>query len=126
MKTIHSSAGEGMYIVEAVAVRCGNDVSVTIAGGEAYHIGASALGIPRPSLTGEDKVSASASVICVTGHKEDLLARNAALQLSSKLNCHVNVTVGLHIDHATLNDIRKLEQHCSMVLADIERKLQEE
>lgn len=113
-------AGSGQYTVEAVVIMCGIDIAVTIAGGGAYHIGASALATPRPSLTGGDKISASASVICALGHKEDLLARQAALDLASEFNCRVNVTVGLHIDHATAADIGELEVNYNRVLKEIQ------
>lgn len=119
---IHKAiAGDGKHIVEAVVIQCGTDLAVTIGGGEAYHIGASALATPRPSLTGEEKTSASASVICAVGHKEDLLARQAALDLASAFNCRVNVTVGLHIDHATAADIQELEINYKRVLEDIQQ-----
>lgn len=121
IQTYKLLAGNGQYIVEAVVIKCGTDLAVTIAGGEAYHIGASALATPRPSLTGEDKISASASVICAVGHKEDLLARQAALDLASEFNCRVNVTVGLHIDHATAADINELEINYKEVLKEIQQ-----
>jgi hypothetical protein len=58
--------------------------------------------------------SASASVLCVTGHKEDLLARTAAIELAADFKCRVNVTVGLHIDGATAEDVRLLnENYCA-------------
>lgn len=79
------SLGTQEYLLEAVAVRCGDDLTVVIGGGEKQHIGAVAVGIPRPSLKDKNIVSSSASVLCLTGHKEDLLARKAALELASLL-----------------------------------------
>jgi hypothetical protein len=100
--------GEGCKRIAAVASVCGSDVAVTIVGGGRHHIGAVALAVPRPGLSDPSKVSASASVICVTGHKDDELARNAALKIASALNCTVSVNVGIHIDHAGEKDLDAL------------------
>ena len=70
MKHFNIKAGEKQYIVEADVIICGKDLNVCIGGGEVQHIGASALAIPRKSLANEEKNSASASVICVVGHKD--------------------------------------------------------
>lgn len=48
------SLGAQEYLLEAVAVRCGDDLTVVIGGGEKQHIGAVAVGVPRPSL--KDKI----------------------------------------------------------------------
>nr|WP_310443134.1 hypothetical protein [Tissierella sp.] len=84
---------------------CGKDVSVCIFGGDVPHIGAVSVAVPRKSLTGDGSNSASASVICITGHKEDELARLIALRLSSKWQCNVTVSVGVHVDDAKKDDI---------------------
>lgn len=103
------SLGAQEYLLEAVAVRCGDDLTVVIGGGEKQHIGAVAVGVPRPSLKDKNIVSSSASVLCLTGHKEDLLARKAALELARMLGHTVTVTVGLHIDDASAEAIAMLE-----------------
>jgi hypothetical protein len=100
--------GEGCKRIEAVASVCGSDVAVAIVGGTRYHIGAVALAVPRRSLKDPARVSASASVICVSGHKDDELARSAALKIASVLNCTVSVSVGIHIDQASEKDLATL------------------
>ena len=105
MKEISLNAGEGKYQVCLHALFCGKDVSICIFGGDVPHIGAVAVAVPRRSLIGDASHSASASVICITGHKEDELARNTALRLSSKLLCNVTVSAGVHIDNASMDDI---------------------
>ncbi|MHB1018348.1 MAG: prenylated flavin chaperone LpdD [Coriobacteriia bacterium] len=112
--------------VEAVIVSCGPDVSVCFGGGEGPHIGAVALGIPRPSLADPSAPSASASVLCVTGHKEDELARSAALELATALGCRVNVSVGLHIDDAIPAEIREMAENHRIVLAQVIELLADE
>ena len=114
------SLGAQEYLLEAVAVRCGDDLTVVIGGGEKQHIGAVAVGVPRPSLKDKNIVSSSASVLCLTGHKEDLLARKAALELARMLGHTVTVTVGLHIDDASAEAIAMLEANFSRaVTADL-------
>ena len=111
------SLGAQEYLLEAVAVRCGDDLTVVIGGGEKQHIGAVAVGVPRPSLKDKNIVSSSASVLCLTGHKEDLLARKAALELARMLG-HT-VTVGLHIDNASAEAIAMLEANFQELLRQI-------
>ena len=76
-------------------------------------------GVPRPSLKDKNIVSSSASVLCLTGHKEDLLARKAALELASMLGHTVTVTVGLHIDDASAEAIVMLEANFQKLLRQI-------
>ena len=113
------SLGAQEYLLEAVAVRCGDDLTVVIGGGEKQHIGAVAVGVPRPSLKDKNIVSSSASVLCLTGHKEDLLARKAALELARMLGHTVTVTVGLHIDDASAEEIAMLEANFQELLRQI-------
>lgn len=61
MKMQTFSLGAGEYLLEAVAVRCGDDLTVVIGGGERQHIGAVAVGVPRPSLQNASIISSSAS-----------------------------------------------------------------
>lgn len=123
MKHFSVEAGQNQYRVEAEVNICGKDLNVCIGGGEAYHIGASALAIPRKSLANEEETSASASVFCVVGHKEDELARKTALELSTLFGCIVNVTVGIHIDDATKEDIKLLSANYEIIVNEIKEKL---
>ena len=125
MQYFKLEAGSGLHIIKSSAVVCGRDINVCFGGGDTFHIGASALAVPRPSLADPAVVSASASVICVTGHKEDEAARQAALRLASKFNTKVNVTCGLHIDNATKNDIDLLYKNYLSLIDALEEKLAE-
>jgi hypothetical protein len=117
--------GYGRFQVEAIAVLGGNDISVIIGGGTHYHIGATALASPRPSLAEPEKISASASVICVMSHKDDEIARKAALSLASYLNCVAVVSVGLHVDNAAEQDISALLSNFDIVLEQIKNRSKE-
>lgn len=103
------SSGTGVMRVDVQAEWVGRDLVVTIGGGTHPHVGAVAVAQPRASLQGDGKVSATASVIALLGHKEDELARWAALLLASRLNRTAVVTAGIHVDGATLEQIRHLD-----------------
>ncbi len=119
IESFHLQTGQGRHQAEALVVVNGNDLAVTIGGGSVYHIGATALAVPRPSLADPEVVSASASVICVTGHKEDELARTAALRLAAHFNRIAVVMVGLHVDNATPQDITTLTSNFHLLLDQI-------
>lgn len=119
MRSVCIECGEWRYRVEATVVLCGRDISVCFGGGETQHIGAVALALPRPSLADPSTPSASASVLCVTGHKEDELAKAAALELATVFGCRVSITVGIHVDDATAYDIDRLNESYGHTLAKV-------
>lgn len=123
MKEISLNAGEGKHQVCLHALFCGKDVSVCIFGGDVPHIGAVAVAVPRKSLTGDGSDSASASVICITGHKEDEMARLVALRLSSKWLCNVTVSAGVHIDDAKNEDISILSENIEKLMENLIEKV---
>jgi len=86
----------------------GKDLLVAIWGGEKPHIGAVSVAQPRPSLKDPKRVSSTASVICILGHKEDELAKAASEILSAALNTRVVVTAGIHWDNLDKNGIEKV------------------
>ena len=64
--------------------KIGNDYHIILAGGDRPHIGCTVLAIPRPSLKGDGKVSSTASVINVTGHKDEYLCRYLAEKTAAR------------------------------------------
>jgi hypothetical protein len=123
MTTYSASCGEDKYRVEAVAITCGKDVAIVAGGGDDYHIGATVLSVSRPSLADPSRISSSSSVLCVTGHKEDELARNAAASLSAVLECVVTLSAGIHIDKASNEELEILQNNFSGVLNQLTEKL---
>ncbi len=103
--------------ITMTAVPCGRDYSITLSGGDVPHIGATAIAVPRESLDNSKyplegkKNSASASVICVTGHKEDELARGVALKLCTKWQVNCVVSAGIHLT--------KIEAHTLEIVENI-------
>lgn len=109
---------EGLHVI-LQAVAMGRDWNVVITGGEVPHLGAIALGIPRPSLQNPEQTSATVSVLTLTGHKEDELARPAAHFLASSLNAPVVVSCGIHNDDIKPGDIRLFGELVREALNDL-------
>lgn len=100
-------SGEGRYQIRVLAFMCGKDLNVMITGGDTPHIGAVCL-----AQYEKERMSATVSTICVYGHRDDQIAMVCAKKLSSRLRCTVTVSVGIHIDNATLEEIEMLNQTC--------------
>jgi len=119
IQSFNLKVGSGKYIVETIVVLCGNDLNVTIGGGEKYHIGASAIAVPRLEFKDGKKRTASTSVICVQGHREDELSYKAAKYLSTALDCTVTVTVGIHVDNIKQEEFQILLDNVNNLLDSI-------
>lgn len=119
MKGISLNAGQGKHQVCLHALFCGKDVSICVFGGDVPHIGAVAVAVPRKSLRGDGSNSASVSVICITGHKEDELARLIALRLSSRWLCNVTVSAGIHIDDVKNDDFAILRRNIEELVENL-------
>lgn len=115
-------SGEGKYSLKAAVSFAGDDIVVVIVGGTRAHIGAVSLASPRQSLA-DDSISATASVLCLSGHKEDMWARSASLEIASSCNTNVLVSVGVHVDNAASDDLKVLETNFKNLLLLIKREL---
>jgi hypothetical protein len=100
------------YGLEA-SVRCvGDDLLVAVWGGDKPHIGAVAVAQPRPSLNSpHGRIGATASVICLLGHKEDDFAKAAAERLAAALNRPVVVSAGMHWDGISREGIDRVMEN---------------
>lgn len=112
---------EGAYDLEASVRWIGKDLLVAIWGGEKPHIGAVAVAQPRPSLRDQRLTSATASVFCYPGHKDDTVAKEAAEKICSALNTNVTVTVGIHwenIDDAAISRVVENSRHLATMIIE--------
>lgn len=115
--TIQLSAGTDRYRLEASVRFVGVDLLVAIYGGEVPHIGAVAVAQPRPSLEPpHEKISASTSVICLLGHKEDELAKAAAEKLAAAVNRAVVVSAGMHWEQLDPAGIKVVESNARQIV----------
>jgi hypothetical protein len=122
MLEFHIKTDKEAYNLEAFVKEIGQDLLVAIWGGDRHHIGAVAVAQPRPSLKNHRVRSATASVFCYLGHKDDIVAKEAAERISSALNTNVTVTAGVHwenFDEARMKDV--IENSRQLVEMIIER-----
>jgi len=123
---IRIKTGDDAYSLEAFVKKIGNDLIVSIWGGEIPHIGAVAVAQPRPSLKDPRIRSATASVFCYPGHKEDVIAKETAERLSAALDTNVTVTAGAHwnkIDESGIKAvIESNRQLITMIIEEIEAR----
>jgi gallate decarboxylase subunit D len=111
------------WVVEAEAMRVGEDLLVCIFGGERPHIGAVAAAQPRPSLADPARTSATASVLAFVGHKEDDVAKHAAERLAAMLGVRVVVTAGIHWDNLDAEGIVTIRRRCDEILDKLVARL---
>ena len=99
------SAGTGRHRVWGSALFSMGSVSVNLLGGDAPHVGAVAVAIPRASHARPAQRSATTSVLALVGHKDDELARSMASALARRLAVTAVVTAGVHLEQAQPSDI---------------------
>jgi hypothetical protein len=105
----------GAYDLYAAVRRIGEDILIAVWGGEKPHIGAVAMAQPRPSLEEPSRTSASTSVHCFVGHKEDALANAAATAIASRMNARTVVAAGIHWDNLTEDSIRVVQANSRLL-----------
>ena len=108
LKQFHILVHEDRFQVHLTAMQCGKDWNVLLIGGEKHHVGAIALGVPGYIDEDRSRPTVSVSSLCVTGHKDDELARMAAEELVKNLAARVVVVVGIHLDKATPKEISSI------------------
>jgi hypothetical protein len=105
---IEFQVGRGKYRVGLIGIPTDGGLIVGIFGGDKPHIGAVAIGIPRPSLKDPSKLSATSSVFTMTSHKDDEIARPASEKIAKELNQTAVVIAGVHVEGASEMEIREL------------------
>ncbi len=90
----------------------GTDILILIQGGDKPHIGSAVLAIPRKSLSDENKISCTSSVLNVTGHKDEKICRYVAEKFCKRYNSVVICTGGFHVDNLTAAQIQEVIDAC--------------
>lgn len=86
----------------------GEDYCIHVSGGERPHIGCVVLAMPRPSLSSPEVISATSSVLNVTGHKDEYICRELAEAAAKRKNAVTVCTGGFHTDGITEEQLREL------------------
>ncbi len=84
--------------------RIGKDLLISIHGGDEHHIGGAALAYPTQSHY-RDAITVSVNTITAPGHKDYLIANSVAESVCKALHVPVLVSVGIHVDNATKEQI---------------------
>ena len=115
--------GRGLHAVTLTSRLIGEDVMVSLFGGVRPHIGAVALASPCSSI--QAGVHAFASVLTAPGHRDDTVAHRLALGLCKAFGRTVCVTVGLHMDNASAEDISMLLRNAEAAAERLKTTIQE-
>lgn len=101
-------------------IKVGNDYNIILQGGEKPHIGCTVLAIPRLSLMDDGSISATSSVLNVTGHKDEEICRYVAEKICMKKNAIVVCSGGFHMDNISQERIQEVikatKELCNKVL----------
>ena len=111
---------EGIFDLTASIMKVGQDFVVIIWGGERPHVGAVALAQSRKSLRDPDKISATASVLCLVGHKEDVVVKIASERLAAIADRPVAVAAGIHWDNLKETDFSQIFKNLDRLIQMIE------
>ena len=84
----------------------GNDVLVTIYGGDEHHIGGVSIAFLTKSHY-RDADTVSVNTLTFPGHKDYIVSNSAAERLAKALRKSIVVTVGIHMDSASKAEIEE-------------------
>ena len=110
MKYSKTIAGITIEICEKAI---GEDLVLTLSGGEKPHIGCVVQAVPRPSLSGDGTISVTSSVINLTGHKDEFLCRRLAENRCRETGKVVVCTGGVHGSYNGRTDRRIIKEYRS-------------
>ena len=115
MNPISVSFGEGDYKITGIAVACGEDMNLSFIGGTKPHIGAVSLALYEPIRN-----SATVSTIAVYTHRDGELSAKSAKEIATAFKCTTVVSVGIHVDHATIEEldilIKNFKRCCEKII----------
>lgn len=119
MTSWNVSASNDKFEISAEVIEMGDDCLVAVWGGTRPHIGAVGMAQVRPSLRDPNKPSATSSVFTFVGHKEDLVAKMLAEELSRRLERNTVVAAGIHWDNLSEDDVSSISRLCQVILEKI-------
>jgi len=103
------TSGNGKYKVWLKRDKIGDDLVFFLGGGERSHIGGVVICEPGKP----------AKAIRLTGHYDDIVLQPIAELACSKYKTKVVVLGGVHVDHATKQEIELLVENCKKLVERI-------
>jgi hypothetical protein len=94
--------------LEITTGKIGEDILITVAGGEKPHIGCVAIAQPRFSLKDDGSQSVTSSVINLLGHKDEQICRHLAEKAAVRYGVTAVCTGGFHVNRITKKQIEEL------------------
>ena len=122
MQTIKTTAGTGRYTVTLTAWTTeGNGICAFLTGGEKPHNGGTVVACPRLKSNARNNEDRTADIWVsgVPGHKDTEVGIPIAIQLAVALNEPISLTAGIHIDHATPDEVRLLCDNCARAAEEL-------
>ena len=113
---IERNAGKHGIILNAVTI--GSDLLVTIYGGDEHHIGGVAVAHSARSHY-RNATTVSVNTFTFPGHKDYIVANSAAEKICKSMGVSVVVTVGIHIDRATKEEIDDVVKTVDAMVEDL-------
>lgn len=110
------SAGSGAYRIEAAVVVAPRGITVTAVSPDYAHLGATAQAIPRP----EKGRTATVSLLAVPCHRDEIPAHDIAAALATRFKIPCVASVGLHVEHATKDDLDALMGVVKQLIVELE------
>lgn len=110
------------YGISQINVHCeemGDDLCVTICGGDRPHIGSVAVAEPRPSLTGNGNTSSTVSTYNFVGHKDNEVANVVAQEVASTLQRRTVVVCGIHYNIVNAELFQSVTNLTGQIIRDI-------
>ncbi len=114
-KSITLEAHRGRLNLRLTAIFMGQDLCVTLSGGDRPHIGAVALG----------QGSVAVDVLSLPGHREDTLAHQFAQELATEIQATVCVACGVHLDNIHPEEIQDALELAQNLAQELRRRLRE-
>jgi hypothetical protein len=84
--------------MRATVLRQGDDLVISVGGGERPHVGSVVLAVPVPSRSRPGRWTASCSVLTIPPHKEEPIARAVASRAAEASGRVTVTTAGVHDD----------------------------
>lgn len=120
IKHIRRNLSVVSILVSVVAI--GEDFSILVKGGKG-HIGGCVLSIPHPSMSDEKRISCTTSIMNVTGHRDGVILKTLSEALCRASGMTVSCTGGIHVDHATTEQIQEIQSAVEEIAEEIAKSV---